>query len=275
MAVLAMDTATETLVAAVGAGGTAIASAAVRVPRGHSRLLQPTVQQLLRAAGLGPEELTGICVGIGPGSYTGVRMAVSTAKAMAVTLGIPLYTVSTLLAMAEAAVPQRGDGPVRVMPLLYARRARAFGAAYTLAGAERLAWQVETPVQVRPIDDWLAAWRGSEDGTSGGSARTSHGLQAEAYGTPQVRFLVHDFNQQPSLAQTASAWRAAADVALALCDVAAGMGPALLRLADGGQAVVYAGDDIHAVSPDYALPVEAEAKLAERGEARGNDTGRR
>lgn len=269
MAILAMDTATDTLAVAVGVAGETVASAAVRVARGHSRLLQPTAARLLADAGLTVNDLTGICVGIGPGSYTGVRLAVSTAKAMAVTLQVPLLTVSTLLAIAEAAaLPVRGRSAI-VLPLLYARRQRAYGALYTVreraeAGAEAGedadagvgrdgAWQTREAVQVCPLVDWRETWQ-----------------QASASGGWAQRIVVHDFAAQMNVASAAQAFETAADAVVDLRAIASQLGPALIRLCQRGQADEIVGDAIHQVAPDYALPVEAEVRLAERSEPHGN-----
>ncbi len=64
-----------------------------------SRLL-PATRELLAAQGMAIGELTGIVVGRGPGSFTGVRIAVATAKGLAHGLGVPLYGLSTLDAVA-------------------------------------------------------------------------------------------------------------------------------------------------------------------------------
>ncbi|WDL95461.1 tRNA (adenosine(37)-N6)-threonylcarbamoyltransferase complex dimerization subunit type 1 TsaB [Alicyclobacillus sp. ALC3] len=274
MAVLAMDTATDALAVAVGSRGDSLASACLRVPRGHSRLLQPTVAQLLTAAGIAPADLTGICVGVGPGSYTGVRMAVSTAKAMATALGVPLYTVSTLVAIANAAVVAE-QGRVAVLPLLYARRERAFGAVYTQVGADtsvdeagatligdggtdalHSAATVAAPPQVKSLAEW------AEVATSLRQANwrivTVHDLRSQK---PQV---------QTQLAEVIAVLHEASDAVADLADVAPGIGPALLRLTAAGAAEMVSGDAVHDVAPDYALAVEAEVKLAERSDPHGN-----
>jgi N6-L-threonylcarbamoyladenine synthase len=64
-----------------------------------SRLL-PCIEDLLAAIEASPRDIAEIVVGRGPGSFTGVRIGVATAKGMAQGLGVPLYGVGTLDAIA-------------------------------------------------------------------------------------------------------------------------------------------------------------------------------
>ena len=62
----------------------------------HSQVVLPTIKELLDEYELSPNDLGEIVVVIGPGSFTGVRIAVTIAKTMAYTLGIPLKTIDSL-----------------------------------------------------------------------------------------------------------------------------------------------------------------------------------
>jgi len=63
----------------------------------------PKIHELLKAQNSGPQDLKAIVVVNGPGSFTGVRIGVSSAKALAEALGIPLLAVSRLAVLAQKA----------------------------------------------------------------------------------------------------------------------------------------------------------------------------
>lgn len=256
MAILVMDTATEVLAVGIGhcaspeaendaAGADVISdilSAAV-VPRAHSRWLQPTIAHGMKVCRVGMENVTVIGVGVGPGSYTGVRIAVSTAKALALALEIPLAPVPTLLTLAEATCPDPQQ-PAVVLSLLNARRQRAFGAIYRRQAGR---WVAEVPMQVRSLEDWWLLWQRRLDG----DGQLGHAAT-----------VVHDFPELPVAFAPAAeqpAWTPAR-----MHNLAGQLPAAMLRLVASGAIRRVAGEDIHAVVPEYALMVEAESRLAER-----------
>jgi tRNA threonylcarbamoyladenosine biosynthesis protein TsaB len=99
-------------------------------PRQHARSVAPFMQELLVEAGANRSDgvagaraaLAGIVVVAGPGSYTGLRIGVSSAKGLSFALGVPLYAVSTLDYLLDAAT-QRTDGVARPA-ILAVERAR-------------------------------------------------------------------------------------------------------------------------------------------------------
>lgn len=102
--VLAFDTASEQVAIALGLRDGArvepIASADFEASRQALSALLPAVERLLARSGQHPKDLAEIVVGRGPGSFTGVRIGVATAKGVAHGLGVPLYGVGTLDAVA-------------------------------------------------------------------------------------------------------------------------------------------------------------------------------
>jgi tRNA threonylcarbamoyl adenosine modification protein YeaZ len=100
MRVLAIDTSRAACSAAVydGALRYTFARESEAMNRGQSEALAPMVQRVLNETDGGAASLTKIAVAIGPGSFTGLRIGVAMARAMALTLGIPVVGVSTLIA---------------------------------------------------------------------------------------------------------------------------------------------------------------------------------
>jgi len=81
----------------------------------YSAQLMPALHEMLSAQGSSAGELEAVVVVHGPGSFTGVRIGVSSAKALAEALNIPLRAVSRLAmllkkARANAAVLDAGRG---------------------------------------------------------------------------------------------------------------------------------------------------------------------
>jgi len=126
--ILALDTATPSTTVALGLGAARIEEAADDVAPGerphHAQRLLELAAVLLEAAGLDWPALDLIAAGVGPGGYTGLRIGLSTARGLALSLGVPLVGVGTLRALAEP-LAQRP-----VAAILDARRGEAFIAVY-------------------------------------------------------------------------------------------------------------------------------------------------
>ncbi|MCF0103855.1 MAG: tRNA (adenosine(37)-N6)-threonylcarbamoyltransferase complex transferase subunit TsaD [Eggerthellaceae bacterium] len=71
--------------------------------RASNTKLLPALDKLLKDVEVAPHQLACVICGKGPGSFTGVRIALSTAKGIAISLSIPLISVSTLDAVAWSA----------------------------------------------------------------------------------------------------------------------------------------------------------------------------
>lgn len=97
MLVLGIETSTPQTSVALGDDRGIVAGAVLsgRQAAGHE-LVVPTVEELLRWAGLSRTSLTGIAVGLGPGLFTGMRVGIATAKTVAQVLGIPVLGFASL-----------------------------------------------------------------------------------------------------------------------------------------------------------------------------------
>ncbi len=139
MLVLALDTATPTLVAGVARwspdGTEVLAERAVPSGTRHAELLTPAIRGALEDAGVALAGIEAVVTGLGPGPFTGLRVGVVTAAALADARGLPVVGVCSLDAVGSGARTVVTD----------ARRKEVYWAAYDAAG-DRIAG----PGVVRP-----------------------------------------------------------------------------------------------------------------------------
>lgn len=107
-----------------------------------SASLDARLRDVLAQAGIGARELSLIGCGRGPGTFTGSRVAVATAKGLALALGCPIVPVSTLAALAASAP---SDG--RILALLDARREQVYAGVYEV-GADVVACADERVIEL-------------------------------------------------------------------------------------------------------------------------------
>ncbi|SDF89252.1 tRNA threonylcarbamoyl adenosine modification protein YeaZ [Blastococcus aurantiacus] len=139
MLVLALDTATPTLVAGVARwtpeGTAVLAERAVPSGTKHAELLTPAIRAALDDAGVALADLGALVTGLGPGPFTGLRVGIVTAAALADARGLPVIGVCSLDAVGAGARTVVTD----------ARRKEVYWAVYDAAGA-----RVDGPGVVRP-----------------------------------------------------------------------------------------------------------------------------
>ena len=100
---LALDTATTTIVVGVGStGGELTAAEAFEGRYRHSQELLPAVVRILDRTGVRLPDLAGVVVGTGPGAFTGLRVGIATAKTLAHELGCPVVGIATSTALLAA-----------------------------------------------------------------------------------------------------------------------------------------------------------------------------
>jgi tRNA threonylcarbamoyl adenosine modification protein YeaZ len=109
---LGLDTATPFLSLALWNEAGTLATFSETIGRDHAKRIMLEIDNLFEQAQIKPLQLAGVGVGVGPGSYTGVRVGIATAKAMAKGLTIPVVGVTTLSAMAFAALGENEQGVV-------------------------------------------------------------------------------------------------------------------------------------------------------------------
>ncbi len=97
--------------------------------------LVPRIEAAVQRAGIQLRELSCIAVGCGPGIFTGSRVAVATAKGLALGLGVPCLGLSTLACLAASAPGVQElalNKHQRVLATLDARRNQVYGAIYRI-----------------------------------------------------------------------------------------------------------------------------------------------
>jgi tRNA threonylcarbamoyladenosine biosynthesis protein TsaB len=151
MNVIALDTASPLPAVAVFRQG-ALFEERLSTERRASEDLLPALAGCLEAAGVRLIDCHRIAVCSGPGSFTGIRIGLATAWGLRRALDLPLETVSTLEAMAEAAREVSG-GPVATA--LDAGRGEVVLARFTFE--ESRARALSPAVRVRAQDAHAAA----------------------------------------------------------------------------------------------------------------------
>jgi tRNA threonylcarbamoyl adenosine modification protein YeaZ len=92
--VLAFDTSAAHCAAALLCGDGPPLIRVEEMARGQSERLVPMLQEMLAEAGIGWRDLAALGVGTGPGNFTGIRIAVATARGLALALRIPAVGVN-------------------------------------------------------------------------------------------------------------------------------------------------------------------------------------
>ncbi|MGH3915340.1 MAG: tRNA (adenosine(37)-N6)-threonylcarbamoyltransferase complex dimerization subunit type 1 TsaB [Pseudonocardiaceae bacterium] len=151
MLVLALDTATPAITTGLlrlpTRGCPQVLAQRVTVDaRAHGELLMPSVRAMLLDADVRLGELDAVVCGAGPGPFTGLRVGMVTAAALGDALGVPVYPVGTLDAIAY-----RAAAGTPLLVATDARRKEVYWARYDHTGA-----RVEGPCVSRPPNVALA-----------------------------------------------------------------------------------------------------------------------
>jgi tRNA threonylcarbamoyladenosine biosynthesis protein TsaB len=138
---------------AAAPAGRLLAAAAYVDLRGHAERIFGAIDEVLGAAGVPRAAIEAVGCDVGPGSFTGVRVAVATAKGVALALGIPAAGVTSLEAMAAAAFTAGAAAPGDLLvPVIDAKKGEVFLAAFDAPEAPPL-----LPPQHLPRDAAFAA----------------------------------------------------------------------------------------------------------------------
>ena len=187
MNLLALDTSTEFLSLTILKGDKTF-TFDINAGQTHSQIILPQIQALLDVADIQLKDLHGIAFGAGPGSFTGVRIAAGVAQGLGLGTNLPVVSVCTLLALAEA------SGAGKVLACLDARMGEVYHAAYERVENE---WQtVFEPGLYKP--DAVPVIQGA-DWVGAGSGWQTYAEQLSAIYNKQLLAI------QPALLPTATA----------------------------------------------------------------------
>jgi tRNA threonylcarbamoyladenosine biosynthesis protein TsaB len=154
--VLALDTSTDHIAAALSAGGQLHTASAPGGPRASAALM-PLIQSLLERGGTRLQDLAFVAFGRGPGAFTGLRTACAVAQGLGLGLDRPLLPLDSLLIVAEDARLQHGAAPepLDVAVLMDARMDEAYACRYRWQAGQ---WQPLQEPGLYALDTLQAAW---------------------------------------------------------------------------------------------------------------------
>lgn len=117
--ILGFDTSAAHCAAALLKDGSLVVSCVEEMSKGQGERLMPLLEEVLAGAGIGWADLSALGVGTGPGNFTGIRISVSAARGLALSLGVPAVGVSVFDALAL-------DLPQPVVASVDARRGQVY-----------------------------------------------------------------------------------------------------------------------------------------------------
>jgi tRNA threonylcarbamoyladenosine biosynthesis protein TsaB len=192
MRFLGIETATSSYSVAVAEDDRLLAELASSNTGTRGGLLVPMVDAVLRKAGLAAADVDAVAVSLGPGSFTGVRVALATAKGLALGTGAQLIGFSTLEVLAAGYARPN----VTICALLDAGRGDLYGAVFDSRGGNLR--------RVAPDALWTpesAAGAAAADGEvhfiGEGAARYRQRLLAAFSGRGRVEFAEEGLNACP------------------------------------------------------------------------------
>lgn len=149
MITLGIDTSNTTMAVVLFKENQLLAEYTSTNKKNHSVGLMPAIDFLLKENQLVPHDLEEIIIASGPGSYTGLRIGVTTAKTLAWTLKLNLFSVSSLATIA-ATSSQEFKG--LIIPLINARRQNVYTGIYQWENGELIKKAEDCHIA---LIDWL------------------------------------------------------------------------------------------------------------------------
>ena len=203
MRILAIETATPAQSVALLDEDRLLAEAAYDAKRSRGGQLLPTVDRVLRKAGVAAKELDAVAVSIGPGSFTGLRVGLATAKGLALGTGAAVVGVSTLEALAAGYEPAE---EITICTLLDAYRGEVYLAVFKRRAGRLERLHADAVLAPEAIKEALADVEQPVHLIGNGAARYSKQLKAAL--EKRVRLTESGLGTAPSAAIVARLGRA-------------------------------------------------------------------
>ena len=158
MRVLAVDTSTSVTAVAVTEGVRVLAEDGAPSDARHGSVILPRIQAVLAGASLQLADIDLLAVGVGPGSFTGLRVGLATIKGLAFALAKPVRGVSSLEAIACAALERAPQAAVLIDAFKSEVYAGVFGRAADGEVEQRMALFHASPAEAAArVLQWLEA----------------------------------------------------------------------------------------------------------------------
>ena len=205
-ALLAFDTSTEALAAALQVGGRLWSVNGEGGAAASARLL-PQLRQRIEDGDVAWTQLEAIAFGHGPGAFTGLRTACAVAQGLAFGAGLPLCPLDSLLIVAEGVRAEHAPASDEIDVVMDARMGEVYAGRYAWAGCE---WQPRLAPALYTLDGLHAWWAGAPPRCVAGSALAAFGAQLQV---GPARRIEAEFDRAAALMRLAQMqWRRAGGI---------------------------------------------------------------
>ena len=154
--VLAFDTSAAHCAAALLCNGAILGSTFETMQKGQAEALVPLIQTLLAETQTSLHKIGRIGVGLGPGNFTGIRISISLARGLGLSLGCPVIGVDSFEASIEEETKENLIAIPATRDQFYTRSSANLQATPQMSDAPTLATS-PIPVLYRPKPDLLVA----------------------------------------------------------------------------------------------------------------------
>jgi tRNA threonylcarbamoyladenosine biosynthesis protein TsaB len=161
--ILALETSGRAGSVALGRGDEIFSEKFFSAPMRHNAELFEKIVQLLAKSDSNPSDIAEIYISIGPGSFTGIRIAVTMAKMMALSLGVKIVGVRTTDALAvnaETCIDEKELPISRIGTIIDAKRNHFFTAVFEKNGDNWVKTMDDTLIKAT---DFVEKYAGGDD----------------------------------------------------------------------------------------------------------------